>query len=91
MLGMLFAPAIMDRLRFAVKLALVGLLFITPLTALVVYIYGKLAAELQLTQTERVGVQHMMPVCFGGDRADRTASSSARSGSADVLDAEYRL
>ncbi len=90
MLGMLFAPAmaVMDRLRFAVKLGLVGLLFTAPLTALAVYVYGKLAAELQLAETEHAGVQHVMPVRLLAQAIleHRAASTSAQTGDEKLAD-----
>ena len=62
MLNKFFAPAmaIMSRLRFALKLGLVGLLFLAPLVVLVVYLYGKLDAEIRSTETERLGAQQEM-------------------------------
>ena len=48
MFNIIFGPAmtIMSRLRFGLKIGLIGLLFLTPLTALLVYLYGKLHAEI---------------------------------------------
>ncbi len=63
MLRVLLAPAmaIMSRLNFAIKIALAGLLFMAPLAALLVYLYGKLYAEITFTETERLGVQQVVP------------------------------
>ena len=62
MLNKLFAPAmaIMSRLRFALKLGLVGLLFLAPLVVLVVYLYATLDTEIRSTETERLGAQQVM-------------------------------
>ena len=51
---------IMSRLRFGLKLGLIGLLFLAPLAVLVVYLYGKLDAEIRSTETERLGAQQVM-------------------------------
>ena len=47
MFNIIFGPAmgIMSRLRFGLKLGLIGLLFLAPLAMLVVYLYGKLDAR----------------------------------------------
>jgi methyl-accepting chemotaxis protein len=62
MLHALFAPAtaIMSRLRFGLKLGLVGLLFLIPLTALVVFLYGKLNEEIRVTESERLGARQIV-------------------------------
>ena len=75
---------IMNRLRFALKLGLVGVLFLAPLGGLVYFVYGTLAAEIRFAETERLGVQHMIPVRFliQAILEHRTASSSARNGDA---------
>ncbi len=86
MFNAFFAPAktIMNRLRFALKLGLIGALFLAPLGGLVFFLYGKLAAEIRFAETERLGVQHMVPVrlLMQAILERRTASSSARSGDA---------
>ncbi len=66
MLYTLFAPAmaIMGRLRFALKIGLVGALFIAPLAALLVYLYGKLNADIQVAEKELIGVQQIRPARF---------------------------
>ena len=63
MLNALLAPAmaIMSRLRFGLKIGLIGLLFLAPLTALLAYLYGKLHTEIQYSETERLGVQQIVP------------------------------
>jgi methyl-accepting chemotaxis protein len=86
MFNALFAPAIiiMNRLRFALKLGVIGALFLAPLGGMVIFLYGKLAAEIQLAETERLGVQYMIPVRFLIEAVleRRTASSAARNGDA---------
>ncbi len=61
MLNIFLAPAtaVMSRLRFGLKLGLIGLLFLTPLTALVVYVYAKLNAEIQVSELERLGARQI--------------------------------
>jgi methyl-accepting chemotaxis protein len=54
------AMAVMNRLRFGLKLGLVGLLFLAPLLALVIYLYGKLDGEIRSTETERLGAQQVV-------------------------------
>ncbi len=63
MLHALFAPAmaIMSRLRFALKLGVVALLFLAPIAALVLYLYGKLNAEIETAKLERLGVSQIVP------------------------------
>ncbi len=53
--------AIMGRLRFALKMGLIGVLFLVPITALVIFLYQKLAADISSTETERLGVQQVVP------------------------------
>ncbi len=55
------AMAIMSRLRFGLKIGLIGLLFLAPLTALLIYLYGKLQTEIKYSETERLGVQQIVP------------------------------
>ncbi len=63
MLNIIFGPAmgIMSRLRFGLKIGLIGLLFLAPLAALLIYLYGKLHTEIQSSETERLGVQQIVP------------------------------
>ncbi len=63
MLYTLFAPAtaIMSRLRFALKLGLIGALFIASLAALLLYLYTKLHAEIQVAEKELVGIKQIQP------------------------------
>ena len=63
MLNALLAPAmaIMSRLRFALKLGLVGILFLVPLSGLIYYLYEKLHSDIQLAETEREGIQQILP------------------------------
>ena len=63
MFNIIFGPAmtIMSRLRFGLKIGLIGLLFLAPLTALLVYLYGKLHAEITYSETERLGIQQIVP------------------------------
>jgi hypothetical protein len=48
MLNLIFGPAmaIMSRLRFALKLGLIGALFMVPLAAVVYFLNGEIAANI---------------------------------------------
>ena len=63
MLLVMFSPAmaIMSRLRFALKIGLVGALFLALIAGLSIFINGKLSAEIQTAETERLGVPLMAP------------------------------
>jgi len=86
MFHIIFGPAmaIMSRLRFALKLGVMGVLFIAPLSGLVYYLYGKLHTDIQFAETERVGLRQFVP---GRDlakavQAHRGASQIALGGDA---------
>jgi methyl-accepting chemotaxis protein len=66
MLRTFFQPAmaIMSRLRFGLKLGVIGLLFLAPIAAVVFFLYAKLAAEISTTQMERLGVQQVVPARY---------------------------
>jgi methyl-accepting chemotaxis protein len=63
MLHTFFGPAmaIMSRLRFGLKIGLIGLLFLAPLAALLVHTYQKMHTEIQLAEVERLGVKEIVP------------------------------
>jgi methyl-accepting chemotaxis protein len=63
MLHTLFAPAIalMSRLRFVLKLGLIGALFLTPIAALVHFLDRKIEADVAFTEAERIGVRQIIP------------------------------
>jgi methyl-accepting chemotaxis protein len=86
MLNMIFSPAmaVMSRLRFALKLGLMSLLFLAPLSGLVYYLYGKLHADIDFGETERAGVQQIMPGRYLAQalQAHRGASQIALGGDA---------
>ena len=76
--------AIMSRLRFALKLGVMGVLFIAPLSGLVYYLYGKLRTDIQFAETERLAFKQIVP---GRDlaqalQAHRGASQIALGGDA---------
>ncbi len=66
MLNTLLAPAmaIMSRLRFALKLGAMGVLFLVPLSGLVYYLYEKLHAEIEFAETGRAGIQQILPARY---------------------------
>ncbi|HWJ18820.1 MAG TPA: hypothetical protein VNR65_08850, partial [Geobacterales bacterium] len=86
MFSIIFGPAmaIMSRLRFALKLGLVGILFLVPLSGLVYYLYGTLHSDIQLAENEREGVQQILPGRYFVQtvQAHRGASQIAISGDA---------
>jgi methyl-accepting chemotaxis protein len=63
MFQVMFSPAvaIMSRLRFALKIGLVGALFLALIAGLSIFINGKLSSEIQAIETERLGVPLMAP------------------------------
>jgi hypothetical protein len=63
--------SVMSRLRFSLKLGLIGLLFLAPMAALVLYLYKTLDAEIDITKAERLGV----PVISESFTAARTLGS----------------
>ena len=63
MLHLIFRPAmaIMSRLRFALKLGLIGVLFLVPIAVLIYFLNDKIAADVTLTRAERAGVEQLIP------------------------------
>jgi methyl-accepting chemotaxis protein len=63
MLHTFFAPAmaIMSRLRFGLKLGLIGVLFLLPLAATVYFLNGKLHDDVAFAEAERAGLQQIVP------------------------------
>jgi methyl-accepting chemotaxis protein len=55
------AMAIMNRLRFTVKIGLVGALFLALVAGLSVFINGKLGAEIRSAEAERLGIPLLTP------------------------------
>ncbi len=62
MLHTLFAPAMhfMSRLRFAMKLGLIGVLFTIPLGTVVYFLYSHITEDITLAKTERQGVREIV-------------------------------
>lgn len=87
MVTLLFAPAmaIMSRLRFALKIGLVGILFMAPLAALLANLYGKLSAKVRAAEKERLGVRLIAPARFlaQADQSHRAASRKTTDGGAE--------
>jgi signal transduction histidine kinase len=88
MVTLLFAPAmaIMSRLRFGLKIGLVGVLFIAPLAALLANLYGKLSAEVRVAEKDRLGVRLIVPARFLAQafQNHRAASQRALKGDAEI-------
>ncbi len=63
MLTSIFGPAmqLMSRLRFALKLGLIGLLFTVPLLAVTYLLYSKIEDDIAFAAAERLGVQQIIP------------------------------
>ncbi len=63
MIQIIFGPAmaVMSRLRFALKLVLVGAMFLALVAGLSIFINGKLTTEIQTAETERLGIPMMAP------------------------------
>ncbi len=63
MLQRIFDPAmaIMSRLRFAVKLGLVGALFLVPLAGMTYFLDEQIAKDIKFAMVERLGVRQLIP------------------------------
>ena len=63
MFNKLFAPAmaIMSRLRFGLKLGLVGLLFMIPIVGLVYFLNDKISTDIRFAKFERLAVRQIIP------------------------------
>ncbi len=63
MLQSLFRPAtaIMSRLRFAVKLGLIGVLFLTPLAGIAYFLNDQIKGDIRFALVERHGVRQLIP------------------------------
>ncbi len=66
MLYLVFAPAmqLMSRLRFALKLGLIGVLFLAPIIALGYFLNEKLGDDIAFAHAERLGVEQIIPTRF---------------------------
>jgi methyl-accepting chemotaxis protein len=62
MLQLILSPAmtIMSRLRFAVKLGLIGVLFVAPLAGMSYFLYGQIAKDIKFALVERLGVRQLI-------------------------------
>ena len=88
---MIFGPAmrIMSRLRFrALKLGLIGALFMTPLCVLVYLTYARTSADIQVAERERLGVLEIVPARFRSQAVQehRGTSQLALSGDSAAKD-----
>ena len=63
MLQSLFRPAmtIMSRLRFAVKLGLIGVLFLVPLAAMAYFLDEQISKDINFALVERLGIRQLIP------------------------------
>ncbi len=63
MLHIIFRPAmaIMSRLKFALKLGLIGVLFLVPIAVLIYFLNDKIATDVAFTRAERAGVEQLVP------------------------------
>ena len=63
MLHIIFRPAmaIMSRLRFVLKLGLIGLLFLVPIGVLIYFLNDKIATDVTFSRAERAGVEQLIP------------------------------
>ena len=53
--------AIMSRLRFALKLGLIGALFLVPIAVLIYFLNDKIATDVAFSRAERAGVEQLIP------------------------------
>jgi len=63
MLHAIFRPAvaIMSRLRFALKLGLIGVLFLMPLAEMTYFLDGQITKDIKFALVERLGVRQLIP------------------------------
>ncbi len=63
MLQPIFYPAmtIMSRLRFSVKLGLIGVLFLVPLAGMTYFLYEQITKDIKFALVERLGVRELIP------------------------------
>ncbi len=63
MLHAIFRPAmaIMSRLRFALKLGLIGVLFLVPLAGMTYFLKGQITKDIKFALVERLGVRQLIP------------------------------
>ncbi len=63
MLSTLFRPAmfLMSRLGFALKLGLIGVLFVVPLFAVVYFLHEKISSDVGVAKIERLGIEQIEP------------------------------
>ena len=63
MLQPIFYPAmmIMSRLRFSVKLGLIGVLFLVPLAGMTYFLYEQITKDIKFALVERLGVRQLIP------------------------------
>ena len=63
MLHKIFGPgmAIMSRLGFALKLGLIGVLFLVPLAGMTYFLYGEIEKDINFAMVERLGVRQLIP------------------------------
>ncbi len=66
MLHTIFRPAmhVMSRLRFALKLGLIGVLFMIPLAGLVYFLDDEITTNIATAQTERLGLLEIVPARY---------------------------
>ena len=56
--------ALMGRLRFSLKLGLIGALFLVPLAGMTYFLNDKLGADIAFARAERLGVRQIVPTRF---------------------------
>ncbi len=63
MLSVIFLPAmyLMSRLRFVLKLALIGALFMAPLFTVLYFLHDKITSDAEAAKTERLGIEQIQP------------------------------
>jgi methyl-accepting chemotaxis protein len=55
------AMAVMSRLRFALKLGLIGVLFLAPLAGMTYFLDGQIKKDINFALVERLGVRQLIP------------------------------
>jgi methyl-accepting chemotaxis protein len=63
MLSKIFRPAmfLMSRLGFALKLGLIGALFVIPFFAVVYFLHAQISSDIDAGETERAGIEQIEP------------------------------
>jgi methyl-accepting chemotaxis protein len=86
MITRIFLPAValMNRLRYPMKMALIGILFLVPLGIVANYFEGEINTGISFAQKERKGVAYEIPLCHLLQQAIISSTTAPGSGPANT-------